>query len=62
MDTSPLSEVLARSARRKELIERSQKIIRRSEVLVEQSHRLIRIAHGHNAEEKATELKTIESN
>jgi hypothetical protein len=50
MDTGPLAEVLAQLARRKELIERSKKLIVTSKDLVEQSHRLIRIAMGHDVD------------
>jgi hypothetical protein len=44
MGTDSEAEILAQIARRKELIERSKKLIVISKALVEQSDRLIRIA------------------
>jgi hypothetical protein len=50
MGTDSEAEILAQIARRKELIERSKKIIVISKALVEQSDRLIRIAMGHDVD------------
>jgi hypothetical protein len=50
MDTDSTAEIRARIARRKQLIEKSEKLIAYSKNLVEQSDRLIRIAMGHNGE------------
>jgi hypothetical protein len=46
------SEILARIAWHKELIETSEKSMEDSTKLVEQSKRLIRIAMGHDVDEK----------
>jgi len=48
MDTDSTAEI--RIAHRKQLIEKSEKLIADTKNLVEQSHRLIRIAMGHNGE------------
>jgi hypothetical protein len=57
MDTGPLAEVLAQLARRKELIERSKKLMITSKDLVEQSDQLIRIAMGHDVDGKVVETR-----
>jgi hypothetical protein len=48
MDTDPKAEFLAWKARRKELIEESEKRMEHSTTLLNQSHRLIRMAMGHD--------------
>jgi hypothetical protein len=50
MDTDSTAEIRAWIARRKQLIEISEKLIADSKNLVEQSHRLIRIAMGHDGD------------
>jgi hypothetical protein len=48
MGTDLKAEILARKARRKELIEESEKRMEHSTILLNESRRLMRIAMGHD--------------
>jgi hypothetical protein len=61
MDTDSKAEILARSERRRKLIEKSTTVIEKSNFLINQSHRLIRIAMGHDVDgELVRTRETIE--
>ena len=58
MGTNLRAEILAHVVRRRELIEKSTKMMEKSHVLVKQSHRLIHHARGHHMYSEHNSRKT----
>jgi hypothetical protein len=61
MGSDPGADILARIARRQQLIGKTKKIIEDSKALVEQSHRLIRIAMGHDVDGEVVRTRETSS-